>query len=220
MKASKMVHKEPSAADESFQPVSGNHSEETAKWFVSDLQFHRLYPESLHTQANMHWTPLSVARKAAEFLAVDNGAKILDIGSGAGKFCLTAAYHQPQSFFYGIEQRAELVNAALAAEDRLRLNNVSFVHGNLIEVDLSQYDHFYFFNAFYENLDDGFKIDDTLHYSRELYQTYNSYLYKQLEKKPSGTRLATFHSLEDEISEGYHEVSSSADNLLKCWIKI
>ena len=220
MKASKMVDKKPSAADTSFQPLSGNHSVEIRKWFVSDPQFHRLYPESLHTQANMHWTPLSVACKAAEFLAVDNGTKILDIGSGAGKFCLAAAYHQPNSFFYGIEQRAELVNAAHAAEEQLRLNNVSFVHGNLTEIDLNKYDHFYFFNAFYENLDDGFKIDDTVHYSLELYRNYNSYLYKQLEKKPSGTRLATFHSLEEEISEGYHEVGSSADNLLKFWIKV
>ena len=39
-------------------------------------------------------------------------------------------------------------------------------------------------------------------------------------KKPGGTRLATFHSLEDEIPQSYHEVGSEFDNLLKFWIKI
>ncbi len=217
MNASKMVHKEPNKASSS---VAENHNADQAKWFISDLQFHRLYPDSLLTQANMHWTPLSVAKKAAEFLAVTDGAKILDIGSGAGKFCITAAFYHPNSFFYGIEQRPELVNAAMAAEDQLRLNNVSFTLANLTETDLGMYDHFYFFNAFYENLEDSFKIDDSIQYSRDLYRKYCSYLYKQLEKKPTGTRLATFHSMEDEIPVGYHEVGSSPDNLLKFWIKI
>ena len=217
MNASKMVHKEPNTAKRS---VTENQASDKAKWFISDLQFHRLYPDSLLTQANMHWTPLSVAKKAAEFLSVTDGAKILDIGSGAGKFCLAAAFYQPNCFFYGIEQRPELVNAANAAEDQLLLNNVSFILANLTETNLSAYNHFYFFNAFYENLEDSFKIDDSIQYSGDLYRKYCSYLYKQLEKKPSGTRLATFHSMEDEVPDTYHEVGSSQDNLLKFWIKI
>ncbi len=217
MNASKMVHKEPNKASSS---VAENHNADQAKWFISDLQFHRLYPDSLLTQANMHWTPLSVAKKAAEFLAVTDGEKILDIGSGAGKFCLAAAFYYPHSFFYGIEQRKELVEAAIAAENQLQINNVFFTHANLLTTDLGEFTHFYFFNAFYENLEDSFKIDDSIPYSRELYKKYCSYLYKQLEKKPSGTRLATFHSMEDEIPDTYHEVGSTPDNLLKFWIKI
>lgn len=218
MSAGKMVHKEPNKANKNNLPVAtGGQADQ---WFISDLQFHKLYPQTTHHQANMHWTPLHIARKAAAFLAVSNGVNILDIGSGAGKFCLAAAHYQPNASFTGVEQRAELVNYAEAARQQAGLSNVSFVHGNITGIDFSRYDHFYFFNSFYENLDSSFRIDESISYSRELYTTYNSYLYKQLEKKPSGTRLATFHSLEDEISSGYHEVGSSEDNLLKFWIKV
>ena len=64
------------------------------------------------------------------------------------------------------------------------------------------------------------KIDDSIDYSGELFNYYNRYLFKQLEKKPAGTRLATFHSMEEEIPQGYHVVGSEMDNLLKFWIKI
>jgi hypothetical protein len=102
----------------------------------------------------------------------------------------------------------------------LELGNVKFLHGNFTELDLGRYDHFYFYNAFYENLVGTDKIDNSIHYSSELYHYYNRYLYRQLEKMPAGTRLATYHSLEDEVPPGYHVVGSEAGNLLKCWIKV
>ncbi|MES2004469.1 MAG: class I SAM-dependent methyltransferase [Bacteroidota bacterium] len=190
------------------------------KWFASDNQFHQLYPAAVHTQASMHWTPLHIARKAAEFLAVEKQTKILDIGSGTGKFCLAAAYYYPDASYYGIEQRGDMVAYADTARAILSLPQVSFIHENILRIDLGEYDHFYFFNAFFENLDDSYKIDDSVTYSRELYAQYSRYLFKQLDKKPSGTRLATFHSTENEIPGEYHQVGSAADDLLKFWIKI
>jgi len=200
--------------------VADDRLQHAGKWFASDLQFHKQFPASVHEQASMHWTPLHIARKAAEFLAVEKNTSILDIGSSVGKFCLAAAYYQPQSFFYGVEQREELVTWANIAKQNTGLKNVSFLHENLTQLDLSQYDHFYFFNAFYENIDDSYKIDNSITYSHSLYNSYNRFLYKQLEKKDPGTRLATFHSMEDEIPPAYHEVGSAADDLLKFWIKI
>ena len=190
------------------------------KWFASDEQFNQLYPLSIQALARRHWTPLSVARKAAGFLAAENNVRILDIGSGVGKFCLAAAYYKPNAFYYGIEQRKSLVSHAEKAREILHLQNVSFVNGNFTQLDFRKYDHFYFYNAFYENLAGTDKIDDSIDYSGELFNYYNRYLFKQLEKKPAGTRLATFHSMEEEIPQGYHVVGSEMDNLLKFWIKI
>ncbi|MDB5211745.1 MAG: methyltransferase protein [Sediminibacterium sp.] len=190
------------------------------QWLASDLQFHKLYPDAVLAQASMHWTPLYIARKAAEFLAAEKDAKILDIGSGAGKFCLAAAAYQPNAFFYGVEQREYLVTYAETARITTGLQNVFFIHGNITGIDFNHYDHFYFFNAFYENINDEYKIDNSLAYSKELYSAYNRCVYKQLDKKPAGTRLTTFHSTEDEIPPGYHEVGSTDDNLLKFWIKV
>ena len=188
-------------------------------WLVSDEHFNRLYPPAAQKLALRHWTPLSVARKAAGFLAAENDVKILDVGSGVGKFCLVAAHSKPRAFYYGVEQRKELVYNAETARLILCLENVSFIHGNFTQLDFRNYDHFYFYNSFYENLAFTSKIDDSIAYSGELFNFYNRYLYKQLEQKPAGTRLATYHSLEDEIPPGYHVVGSEMDNLLKFWIK-
>jgi SAM-dependent methyltransferase len=192
----------------------------TENWFYSDAQFNKLYPSSIQLLAQRHWTPLLVARKAAGFLAAEPNVKILDIGSGVGKFCLAAAHYKPHAFYYGIEQRRRLVYHAEAAKDILRLENVSFINGNFTQLDFRNYDHFYFYNSFYENIAGTEKIDRTIDYSLELYNYYNRYLYTQLEQKPPGTRVASFHSLEEEIPGGYHIVGSEINDLLKFWIKI
>ncbi|MDE3252964.1 MAG: class I SAM-dependent methyltransferase [Bacteroidota bacterium] len=215
-----MVQKDPLSNQAGSQVPSFPWQGSIQNYFQSDLQFHQLFPDTINDQASMHWTPLHIARKAAAFLAADKNATILDIGSGTGKFCLAAGYYQPDNRWVGIEQRADMVHYAEIARQHCRLPNVSFLHANLTETDLSRYDHFYFFNAFYENISEGFRIDDNLDYSQELYYRYNRYLYRALEKKPPGTRLATFHSTEAEIPADYHVVATSDDATLKCWIKV
>ena len=192
----------------------------TEKWFHSDQQFNQIYPDPIQLLAQRHWTPLVVARKAATFLSVENNARILDIGSGVGKFCLAAAYYKPKAIYTGVEQRKNLVGYANTAKEILGLTNVSFINGNFTQIDFKNYDHFYFYNAFYENLVGTNKIDDDIDYSGELYNYYNRYLYKQLEQKPAGTRLAAFHCLEDDLPHGYHLVGVEMDSRLKFWIKI
>lgn len=190
------------------------------KRFYSDEHFNGIYPPAVRLLARRHWTPLSVARKAAGFLAAEPNVRILDIGSGVGKFCLAAAHYKPRAFYVGVEQRHNLVQQAEAVKDTLGLQNVSFIHGNFTQLEFKHYHHFYFYNSFYENLATTDKIDNSIAYSGELYHYYTRYLYKQLEQKPAGTRLATYHSLEDEIPPDYHVVGSEMDNLLKFWIRI
>ncbi len=194
--------------------------EKTAeKWFRSDIDFDQLYPLQIQALASRHWTPLGVARKAASFLAVDRDARILDIGSGAGKFCLAAAHFRPQAHYFGVEQRKNLLGHANEAKSVLSLENVHFLHGNFTQLNFRNFDHFYFFNAFYENLSGTDKIDHCIDYSAELFYYYNRYLYKELALKPAGTRVATFHSLEDEIPPDFLLAGTDLDNLLKFWIK-
>ena len=195
-------------------------SRHTDNWFNSDEQFHLLFPASMQQLARRHWTPLKVARKAARFLAAEKDVRILDIGSGIGKFCLAAAHCMPHAFYTGVEQRKKLTDHAENARNNLGLQNVSFINGNFTQLDFRQYDHFYFYNSFYENFAFTEKIDTSIDYSGELYNYYTRYLLKQLELKPVGTRLATYHSLEDEVPEGYLVVGSEMDNCLKFWIKV
>jgi SAM-dependent methyltransferase len=189
------------------------------KIFKNDDTFNKLYPIGIERKAIKHWSRLEIAKSAAEFLAAQNNVHVLDIGSGVGKFCLAAAHHKPNAVFYGIEQRKYLVDYAIDCGNKLELYNVSFIHGNFTQIDLGQFDHFYFFNSFYENLDGTDKIDNTIEHSVSLYNYYNRYLYKQLEQRRTGTRIATFHSMEEEIPPCYYVVKTEFEGLLKCWVK-
>jgi SAM-dependent methyltransferase len=189
-------------------------------WFDSDFNFNLLYPAPIRAVAEKHWTPLAVAQKAANFLAISPEVKVLDIGSGSGKFCLTAAHYHRQTSFFGIEQRSDLVALCNELKEKLQLTNISFLCDNITNVDFKDFDHFYFYNSFYENIEGTVKIDYNIPYSEELYDSYNRYLYKQLNKKPAGTRLVTYHSFGSEIPKGYEVVQTDYDDYLKYWIKI
>lgn len=186
--------------------------------FQDDAAFDWMYPDVLQQMSQKHWTTLSIARKAATYLAVE-GTRVLDIGSGIGKFCLAAGYHFPDTRFYGVEQRRELVYFAEEARKYTELPNVSFIHSNITQINFKEFDHFYFYNSFYENLDPDNSIDDTITTSHSLYLYYTQYLFNALDEKPPGTRLVTFHSLENEIPPGYKLADVAEFSLLKMWIK-
>jgi SAM-dependent methyltransferase len=184
------------------------------------MQMHHLYPASIQALARRHWTPLGITRMVVQFLTPRPDAKVLDIGSGVGKFCLAGAYYRPDASFTGIEQRKDLVAHAETAREMLGLPNAHFIHGNFTQLNFKEYDHFYFYNSFYENLADTDKIDDNISYSRELYNYYNRCLFKKLDEAQAGTRLVTYHSLEDTMPPSYHLAEEQLGNLLKFWIKI
>lgn len=189
-------------------------------WFSSDTKLHQLYPEDIRSLARMHWSPLYIIQKVLLFLASNEPVKVLDIGSGVGTFCLAGAYYKPSAAFFGVEQRKNLVEHAETARKRLGLENVQFIHRNFTQLNLNEFDHFYFYNSFFENLDGTDKIDNKIVYSNELYNYYSIYLYNQLEKMPVGTKLATYCSWGDEIPPSYRLVEASFNDLLKCWIKM
>jgi SAM-dependent methyltransferase len=187
--------------------------------FQSDSAFDWFYPEHIGSKSARHWTPLHIARKAAGFLA-EPGARVLDIGSGVGKFCLAGAYYYPETFFYGVEQRHELFMYATDARDHMHVANVHFIYANMTRINFKEFDHFYFYNSFYENVDTIDAIDDTIESSFSLYNYYTQYLRAALDEKPAGTRVVTYHSSEQEIPSSYCLADVSYDTLLKMWIKI
>lgn len=186
--------------------------------FRHDSAFDDLYPEHIRDLSPMHWTPVDIAKKAAAFLALPN-ARVLDIGSGVGKFCITAGFFHPETTFYGVEQRSELFTFAEIAKEEVDLPNVNFIHGNLTELDFDDYDHFYFYNSFYENIEPDSRIDYAVKTSFELYDLYSRLVYKMLDEKPPETRLVTFHASYKQVPPGYKVVNNSYSKVLKMWIK-
>jgi type I restriction-modification system DNA methylase subunit len=56
-----------------------------------DEDFDLIFPLEIRRKSATHFTPIKIAKAAAEFLATEPGIRILDVGSGAGKFCIVGA---------------------------------------------------------------------------------------------------------------------------------
>ncbi len=186
---------------------------------VDDNAFNNLYPKHIKALSARHWTPVAIARMAARYL-VDNGnKKVLDIGSGAGKFCLVGAA-STKGVFYGVEQRASLTRISKKIADKYKISNVEFIHSNINEISFLDYEAFYFFNSFYENIDTSCSIDDTVLPDKDLYYDYSAYVKEQLNKTPVGTRLVTYWSKWDEIPESFDLTDTACNKLLNFWEKM
>ena len=72
----------------------------------SDADFDALCGSEIRKLSRIHWTPCKVATLAAELLVKSPDDRILDVGSGAGKFCILGALHTPARFV-GVEKRKE-----------------------------------------------------------------------------------------------------------------
>lgn len=186
---------------------------------VDDDDFNAIYPEWVRKHARRHWTSVSVAKQAAEYLVNKPGTRVLDIGSGPGKFCMVGASYT-KGHFTGVEQRYGLFELSKKLSRCYRIPNVNFIHANITSVKLTEYDAFYFYNSFHENIDRSAKIDDTVNVSVELYSLYHQYVYEQLSLALKGTRLVTYWSSLKEIPSNYQLEYSFCDGLLKFWKKI
>jgi hypothetical protein len=185
---------------------------------VTDEQFNTIYPTGIKRLSEKHWTPVSVAKSASEFLVTGSGTRVLDIGSGAGKFCMVGAVHT-DGFFTGIEQRAELVTLTQSLSRKYSLDNVEFIHANITAINFGQYQAFYFYNSFYENIDFGNKIDDSVLLNAGYYKAYTNYTRDQLALLPEGTRVATYWAADKFIPPGFKLVDALYDEHLKLYIR-
>lgn len=140
---------------------------------VEDYEFNAIYPEQIRKLAEKHWTPVEVAKIASKFLVDKAGAKVLDIGSGAGKFCLVGS-SLTKGDFSGVEQREYLCKLSNSLSQHYRLPNVKFIHSNITSINFKEYDAFYFYNSFFENIDNYGEaiIDNTVELSPRLYHMY------------------------------------------------
>ena len=189
------------------------------RYYRSDDHFNAVYPPAMRMLASQHWTPLRIAREAMDFIGNDNSS-VLDIGSGVGKFCLSAAHYAPNVKFTGVEQRQYLVHHAQKAQKELQIGNVTFVHANFTDIDLLAYDHFYFFNSFFEHLHENGRIDNHIEHSEAMYDHYVNILYGALAKTLPGTKLVTYHSLPGELPKGFELVRSGEKGDLRFWRKV
>ncbi len=184
-----------------------------------DDDFDQIYPDEIQKLAFRHWTPIEIAKKAADYLVTEPGTDVLDIGSGAGKFCLVGAASTCGNFT-GVEQREHLVSISSEIAAFCGINNVRFVHANVTEISFSDYDAFYFYNSFHENIDQTAQIDDQIRIDTKYYQQYSLHVERELSRAPVGTRLVTYWSRFLEVPRCFRKRYSDCNGLLNFWEKI
>ena len=198
-------------------PDAEHEVDDPAPFSIEDEKFDQIYPAEIRKHSSLFWTPVAVAAEAARLLVTAPGTRVLDVGCGPGKFCLVAA-SLSDGRFTGVEQRSTLVAAARSAAATLQLAEVEFVHANVLDVDFAEYDAFYIFNPFEENMH-GFKMDSAVTLSPALFQRYTSYVSDQLGCRPTGTRVVTYMGYADDIPACYDCEATFFGDDLKLWIK-
>ena len=188
----------------------------------SDDAFDALYPRAIQRVSRRYWTPLETARRAAVLLRDAGATRVLDVGSGVGKFALVAGATAPGLRVEGVEQRGHLVELARRANVTLRLDNVRFTHGNATDVSWQPYDGFYFYNSFAENLFDmGDRLDDDAELSPARFARDVQRAHAALRAARVGTVLATFYGSSGRVPCTYElsHVESAGAGWLRLWIK-
>ncbi|UCS92740.1 class I SAM-dependent methyltransferase [Echinicola marina] len=183
----------------------------------TDKDFDLLFSPKIQQLSHRHWTPLAIIKQTVGFLCQGRHTKVLDIGAGSGKFCLIGAMYANARFF-GVENRAFLVKASRKIAKELGMEQqVTFIHSSVQDLDLSQFDAFYFFNSFHENLDTTDAIEKESMVDEQAYQAYTQNLKEQLAKLPKGTRIAIYCTDADIIQDNYLRVAVLSKGKLQFW---
>lgn len=188
---------------------------------VPDTEFDRIYPEPLRRLSPLHWTPLKVARRAAEMLVVDASTRVLDVGAGVGKFCLVGAL-TTKGRFTGVEQRAHLVAVARAVAREYTVARARYVLGDMRSVDWRRFDAIYLFNPFAENkFGPRDRIDETVPMSPARFEREVDFVWTQLAQARRGTRVVTYYGYGGGMPQGYeHRAHERAGtDALDLWVK-
>ena len=169
---------------------------------VADTEFDKFFPMKARDLSAVHWTPVHVARRAAELAVHHPDDRVLDIGSGVGKFCIVGAL-TTNGHFVGVEQREGLVGTARDFASHFRVPRVQFIHQNMVDLDWRTFDAIYLFNPFSENLDESIRIDDQCELNSDLYTKYVRSTQAKLTDLNIGTRVVTLNGFGGDFPPSY-----------------
>lgn len=174
----------------------------------ADARLDSLYPEPHQGFRPQHATPVEVALIAARWLADVPNAEVLDVGAGAGRFCIVGAL-ATGARFVGVERREHLVDAARAAATALGVERARFVWGELADARGAHatYTGYYLFNPFAEHvLPPEQRIDDEVPHDAARRRADIARVERVLARARPGTRVVTWHGFGGTL-EGYETVA-------------
>ncbi len=186
--------------------------------YPSDELFDAIYPKQYQNHSARHFTPVAVAIKAAKLLVDHPTDKILDIGSGVGKFCCIGA-SVTNAHFYGVEKRKTLINLSNKIKRIYKLKTTHFINNDFTKLDFKKFNGIYFFNSFHEQLDETCVLDENSRVSITEYKKYHNNLILKLNECEKGTKLVTYYTFKNKIPHTYQFIDSDETGLLKFYIK-
>lgn len=191
-----------------------------AREAVPDHEFDRIYNSTLRELARVHFTPVSIARRAAELLVSSEGDRILDVGSGAGKFCLVGAA-TTRGHFVGVEQRENLLMSAQNIARQFHWPRVEFIHGSAFDFDWSTFDGFYLFNPFIEHLFKAIRMDDQVEPGLDAFEFRVQQTEEKLRELRVGAKVALLEGFGGTMPESFRLQSEEAcgNGKLEIWVK-
>lgn len=188
---------------------------------VPDSFFDQIYPDEVKKVSITHWTPVEVVQKSMNYFK-DSSLRILDVGSGCGKFCHIGSMISPQHQFWGVEQRQDLTSISQEIAILLNLTNVTFINANAFDLNWNDFDLLYFFNPFWENhLSPAQRIDKSLPVKKEEFSHYiNTVILKLSQMKP-GTQVITYHGFGGKFPASYECIhfENCGTDQIKIWLK-
>lgn len=185
---------------------------------LTEENFNSFLPEHLQLASKVFFTPIRTARIASQWLTEDGKKSILDIGAGVGKFCVTGAL-QNNSLYCGVEYRKSLAQLGNKIIANYKISNAIVLHGDIIDFDFLNFDAFYMYNPFYENLLFGSRLNNEVELNGSLYGYYMKYTEHQLDSTRPGTRLVTYHGNNFEVPDSFKKMRESENGLIKLWIR-
>lgn len=146
--------------------------------------------------------------RVADWLRQTQVQSVVDIGSGAGKFCVAASL-LTSCRFIGLEQRASLVDMARALATLFDVaDRVTFLTGDFGALPTTVADAYYLYNPFgeydfdsnqYAELDVPFN-DQTL--ARDLFAVTHL-----LSLAPAGTLVITYNGFGGALPRSYEQIA-------------
>jgi len=187
----------------------------------SEEAFDNFLPQELRAVSSRHWTPLFVAHRITEWINILEIETLVDIGSGAGKFCVAAALGS-RCHFTGIEQRPRLVHTARALAREFGVEKrVEILEGEFPK-NIPGAQAYYLFNPFGENLSDpDGHLDEDVELGGERYDRDVADMVQFFEQAPVGTYVIKYNGFGAHMPRGFEEifVDREMPNVLRTWRK-
>ncbi len=169
----------------------------------------------------IHWSPAEACVRAAQLLAPRAKDRVLDVGSGVGKFCVLASL-VAKGEFVGVELREPLVRQSEAVAAHFGAARARFIHADALAHDWSPYQALYFYNPFAElRFDLTRRLDGSVKYDPGRHQQAVATAREKLLAMPFGTRVVLHHGLGGPMPHGYllEAEEELEEGALQLWVK-